>query len=223
MNMAKKDVSNRLIIFGSDRKNNRIPPFCGKKSCLFTPAYQKSCWYDLQFLRKRALQTEIGNYRSSFGLFPQKKKKKKKKIKILKKKKRKKFRKYHHFTHVYQKSQSYDIRFLRYRVRQTEFFVILDHFLPFYSTNNPQNENFEKMKKNNWGFYWFTLNHHKWQSYHVWFLKHGGQQRALFYHQKQTNFNIYLATLKKNENLRDIIFYTCLPVPEIKSLTDWNW
>ena len=148
---------------------------------------------------------------------------KKKIIKILKKKKRKKFRKYHHFTHVYQKSQSYDIRFLRYRVRQTEFFVILDHFLPFYSTNNPQNENFEKMKKNNWGFYWFTLNHHKWQSYHVWFLKHGGQQRALFYHQKQTNFNIYLATLKKNENLRDIIFYTCLPVPEIKSLTDWNW
>ena len=112
------------------------------------------------------------------------KKKKKKKIKIFKKKKkRKKFRKYHHFTHVYQKSQSYDIRFLRYRVRQTEFFVILDHFLPFYSTNNPQNENFEKMKKNNWGFYWFTLNHHKWQSYHVWFLKHGGQQR-IFCHQK---------------------------------------
>ena len=78
-------------------------------------------------------------------------------------------------------------------------------------------------KNNNWGFYWFTLKHHKWQSYHVWFLKHGGQQRALFCHQKQTNFNIYQATLKKNENPRDIIFYTCIPVPEIKSLTDWNW
>ena len=28
-------------------------------------------------------------------------------------------------------SQSYDIRFLRYRVRRTEFFVILGDFLPF--------------------------------------------------------------------------------------------
>ena len=29
----------------------------------------------------------------------------------------------------------------------TEFFVILGHFLPFYPTNNPKNQNFEKMKK----------------------------------------------------------------------------
>ena len=27
------------------------------------------------------------------------------------------------------------------------FFVILDHFLPFYPPNNPKNQNFEKMKK----------------------------------------------------------------------------
>ena len=27
-------------------------------------------------------------------------------------------------------------------------FVILGHFLPFYPTNNPKNQNFEKMKKN---------------------------------------------------------------------------
>ena len=27
------------------------------------------------------------------------------------------------------------------------FFVILDHFLPFYSPNNPKNQNFEKMKQ----------------------------------------------------------------------------
>ena len=37
----------------------------------------------------------------------------------------------HHFTHVYQKSQSYDVCFLRYGVRQTEFFVIMNRFLPF--------------------------------------------------------------------------------------------
>ena len=26
-------------------------------------------------------------------------------------------------------------------------FLILDHFLPFYLTNKPENQNFEKMKK----------------------------------------------------------------------------
>ena len=28
-----------------------------------------------------------------------------------------------------------------------QFFVILDHFLPFYSPNSPKNQNFKKMKK----------------------------------------------------------------------------
>ena len=28
-----------------------------------------------------------------------------------------------------------------------QFFVILDHFLPFYLTYNPKNQNFEKIKK----------------------------------------------------------------------------
>ena len=40
---------------------------------------------------------------------------------------------YHHFTDVYQKSQSYDVWFLRYRVLQTKYFVIMDCFLPFYT------------------------------------------------------------------------------------------
>ena len=52
-----------------------------------------------------------------------------------------------HFTHAYQKSQSYDVWFLRYEAWQAEFFVILGHFLPFYLTKNPKNQNFEKMKK----------------------------------------------------------------------------
>ena len=43
--------------------------------------------------------------------------------------------------------QSYDVWFLRYHMQQTEFFVILDHFLPFYPLNNPKNPNFEKMNK----------------------------------------------------------------------------
>ena len=45
------------------------------------------------------------------------------------------------------KWQSYDVWFLRYGVQQTEFFVILDHFLPFHLPNNPKNQNLEKMKK----------------------------------------------------------------------------
>ena len=51
----------------------------------------------------------------------------------------------HHFTHVYKKSQSYDVRVLRYRVRQAEFFVILGHFLSFYLPMDPENQNFRKM------------------------------------------------------------------------------
>ena len=40
-----------------------------------------------------------------------------------------------------------DLWFLRYGVRQTEFFVIMDRFLPFYPPMDPENQNFEKMKK----------------------------------------------------------------------------
>ena len=39
------------------------------------------------------------------------------------------------------------IWFLGYEIWQTEFFVILDCFLPFYPSNNPKTQKFEKMKK----------------------------------------------------------------------------
>ena len=50
----------------------------------------------------------------------------------------------YHFTHKYQKPQSYEVRFLR--KSETGFFVLLDHFLPFHLPNNPENQIFEKMK-----------------------------------------------------------------------------
>ena len=53
----------------------------------------------------------------------------------------------HHFTHVHHKWKSYDVLFLRYGAWQTELFPISDYFLPFYPPNNPENQNFEKMKK----------------------------------------------------------------------------
>ena len=56
---------------------------------------------------------------------------------------------YNHFTHVHRKLQSYEVRFLRCRVRETNFFAIMGNFLSFYPTNNPKNQNFQKLKKNN--------------------------------------------------------------------------
>ena len=48
---------------------------------------------------------------------------------------------------MYHKWQSYDVWFLRYEVWQMEFFNILDYFLLFHCPNNPENQNFEKMRK----------------------------------------------------------------------------
>ena len=49
--------------------------------------------------------------------------------------------------HVYCKWQLYDVWFLRYVAWQTQYFVILDHFLPFYPLKNPKNHNFDNIKK----------------------------------------------------------------------------
>ena len=49
--------------------------------------------------------------------------------------------------HVYHKWRSYDVWFLTYGAQQTEFFVILDNFLPFYPLTNLENQNFYKRKK----------------------------------------------------------------------------
>ena len=48
---------------------------------------------------------------------------------------------------MHHKLISYDVCFLRHGPRRAKCFVILDHFLPFYPPNNPENQNFEKMKR----------------------------------------------------------------------------
>ena len=64
---------------------------------------------------------------------------------------------YYHFTHLHYKSQAYDVWFLRNGAWQTEFFVILDHFLPFYLTPyGPRKSQFWKNKKNTWRYYHFA-------------------------------------------------------------------
>ena len=47
---------------------------------------------------------------------------------------------------MYHKSRSYDVWFLRYKAQNTEFFVILGHFLTFDPPNNPKNQNSEKLE-----------------------------------------------------------------------------
>ena len=53
------------------------------------------------------------------------------------------------YIHVYHKWRSYDIWFLKYKVRQTEVFVILGYFLLFQPPDNPENQNF-KIENNTW-------------------------------------------------------------------------
>ena len=127
----------------------------------FTPAYQKSWWYDLQFLRYRVSQTEIGNY---VPITPPLLKTWK--IRILKKWKKNSWI-YHHFTHVHQKLQSFEVWFLRYRMKwdRQKFLSFWAIFCPFTpppppNNNNLENQNFEKMKKHLViSFYTSVVNH----------------------------------------------------------------
>ena len=49
--------------------------------------------------------------------------------------------------HLCTTNDNHVVWFLIYQARQTEFFVILGYFLSFYPSNNPENQNFEKMEK----------------------------------------------------------------------------
>ena len=46
--------------------------------------------------------------------------------------------------HICTINQDHDVRFLRYKVQRTKFFVIMGHFLSFDPPNNPKNQNFER-------------------------------------------------------------------------------
>ena len=87
---------------------------------------------------------------------------------------------YYYFTLMYHKWWSYDVWFLRYEVQRTEFFVILDHFLPF-SPLRILKIKFKKNWKNAWRYHHFTQVCHKWQSYDAWFLRYGEWQTEFFF------------------------------------------
>ena len=90
---------------------------------------------------------------------------------------------YYHFSHVYHKWESYEIRFLRYQPWRTYFFVILDHFLSFYSPPPPLTTKKIKILNNwkkPWRYFHFTHKYHKWHSYHVRFLRYEVWQTEFF-------------------------------------------
>ena len=105
--------------------------------------YLKSWWYDLQFLRIRVWQTKIGNYGSVFALLTPN-------PLPAKNAKNQNFEKMKKLLDIsfYICVPKTTIRFPFWdRVRQTDFFVLLGHFLPFYPPNNPWNEKQKKDMK----------------------------------------------------------------------------
>ena len=97
-------------------------------------------------------------------------------------------RRYHHFTHVYPKSQSYDVRFLKYGVRQTEFLWFWTIFCPFTNLS-PHHPLMipkikilkKKMKKMPRDIILLHIHeHHKWALYDIWPLNYTVQQKEIF-------------------------------------------
>ena len=82
MNLKIKYLSKKMLKWANKKQNNfniYNAVFLKKKIKkntwrydYFKAVYQNSQWYDLQFLRYRAWQTEIGNFRSFFALLPHK-------------------------------------------------------------------------------------------------------------------------------------------------------
>ena len=70
-----------------------------------------------------------------------------------KKKKKKNTAKYHYFTPVYQNFWWYDLQFLIFRAWQTEIVTFRSFFALLPPSKTPDNQNFEKMEKNCWRYY----------------------------------------------------------------------
>ena len=77
---------------------------------------------------------------------------------------------YHHFIHGHQKSQSYDVWFLRYRQNFLSFWVI---FALLPSPLMISNIKIKKKQKKMAGYIilLYIPVYHKWRSYDIWFLK----------------------------------------------------
>ena len=120
------------------------------------------------------------------------------------------------YIHVYHKWISYDIWFQKYKMQQTEIFVILGHFFPF-SPLKTWKIKILIFEKNTWRYH-FTNLHHKWPSYDALFLRYGVQQTYNFL----SFWTIFcpftplgtqkIKILKKcKKHLKIFSFYKCVP------------
>ena len=130
--------------------------------------YQKSWWFDLQFLRYRVWRCswdilrmcikshnhmsysfwntdwDRETFLSFWATFCPFTALTTPKIELLKKMKKKNTRRYHHFTLGHHKLWSYYVWFLRYGAWQTEFFLM---FWSSFALLPQENQNFEMMKE----------------------------------------------------------------------------
>ena len=136
---------------------------------------------------------------------------------------------------MYHKWQSYDVQFLRYGARQTDFFCHFELFLPFYPPNDPKNQNFEKMKKKWLEIISFTQLYQKSWSYVTLFMRYDVWGMWFLFFILGYFLPFYHPNNQKNQNFRKMIkhleissFHTCVPkimitwclVPETWSATD---
>ena len=123
----------------------------------------------------------------------------------------------------------YHVRFLRYGVRQKEFFVILGHFLLFAFfppslPNDSKNQNFEKKWKSNWRYYPFIHTCKDHMIYGSWNIRCNRQNFssfwAIFYpsifYPHIGSFTLLwtqkIKILKKwKKHLKILSFYKCVP------------
>ena len=128
--------------------------------------YQKSWWYDLQLLRYRVWQTEIGNYGLPSVLLRPLPHRPLNLLKLRILKKWKSIWRCDHFAHVYQKSRSLWCMLLE--IWSTTD-IIFCHFGPFFylftPLKTPKIKSWKKCKQA-WRNYPFTHVYHKWGSYH---------------------------------------------------------
>ena len=91
-------------------------------------------------------------------------------------------------------------------MRETKFFVILGHFLPFQPHDNLENQNLKIESNTSW-YYHFTNLHHKWQSYHV-LPPYGPRKLKFWKNEKNTWWHYHFPNVnftKMKETPGDII------------------
>ena len=178
----------------------------------------KSWWYDLQFLRYRAKQTEIGNLSSFFALLPPASAPLKKKIKTLKKQE-----KFLEISSFYTCVTKITIIWCTVSEIQGETDMIFCHFVPFFALfcifcpMIPNIKILKKWKKRLEIFSFYTymhVYHNDHMIYGSWNVRHNKifviLGHFLPFHSPHNPKNQNFEKLKR-KHLEILSFYTCAP------------